>query len=77
KPVIASNAGGITDIVDNEINGILVLPGDVKALAQAIKRLAKNTGLRQKMGKEAKKSIDEKFNWDKIVNRLICLYNNR
>ena len=77
KPVIASNAGGITDIVDNEINGILVLPGDVKALAQAIKRLAKNTGLRQKMGKEAKKSIDEKFNWDKIVNRLIYLYNNR
>lgn len=74
KPVIASKAGGITDVVEHGVNGLLVPPGDVSALAQAIQTLAGNTKLRMEMGKRAKKSIDERFNWDRIVKRLISLY---
>lgn len=77
KPVIASNVGGITDIVQDKINGLLVPPGDVSALAQAIVKLATNNALREEMGKKAKKSIDERFNWDKIIDSLISLYKNR
>jgi len=74
KPVIASKAGGITDVVEDGVNGILVPPGDVPALTKAIRRLAIDKNLRKEMGKRAKKSIDERFNWDKIVNKLISLY---
>jgi glycosyltransferase involved in cell wall biosynthesis len=74
KPVIASNVGGITDVVQHDVNGLLVPPGDTKELAAAIKKLAQQKALRTKMGKKAKKSIDEKFNWHTIVNNLMLLY---
>ena len=74
KPVIASNAGGITDVVEHHVNGLLVPPGDVPALAKAINTLANNRNLSKTLGQRAKKSIDERFNWDRIVKRLISLY---
>jgi len=74
KPVVASKAGGITDVVENKENGLLVPPGDVSALASAIRTLATDTELSRKLGQNAKKSIDERFNWDKIVKRLVSLY---
>ncbi len=74
KPVIASNAGGITDIVEDGVNGLLVPPGDVQALARAIKKFAQDADLRKRMGEKARKVIDEKFNWNRIVSDLISLY---
>ncbi|MGD8978856.1 MAG: glycosyltransferase family 4 protein [candidate division WOR-3 bacterium] len=74
KPVIASGVGGITDIVVDGKNGLLVPPADVVALAQAIEKMAKNRKLRVTLGRAARKTVDEKFNWDKIVRDLITLY---
>jgi glycosyltransferase involved in cell wall biosynthesis len=74
KPVIASNVGGITDVVINGYNGILVKDNDPEILAAAIKKLAQNKELSKKLGENAKKSIDERFNWNKIVSKLIELY---
>ncbi len=74
KPVIASKVGGITDVVIDGDNGILVPHNDPETLAQAIKRLALDKTFCRKLGENAKKSIDEKFNWDRIVKRLIELY---
>jgi glycosyltransferase involved in cell wall biosynthesis len=77
KPVIASNVGGITDVVIDGKNGLLVPPGDVNALADAIKKLAQDESMRIRMGQGAKKSIDERFNWNKIVDNLISLYKSK
>ncbi len=74
KPVIASNVGGITDIVIDQVNGILVPPADTRALAEAMKLLATDESLRKEMGIRAKRSVDERFNWDKIIEELITLY---
>ncbi|MEO0162609.1 MAG: glycosyltransferase family 4 protein [candidate division WOR-3 bacterium] len=74
KPVIASNVGGITDVVINGYNGLLVKDNDPKELAEAIKRLVHDEALRKRLGDNAKKVIDERFNWDKIVDKLIELY---
>jgi glycosyltransferase involved in cell wall biosynthesis len=74
KAVIASNVGGITDIVTDGRNGFLVPPGDTAALAQAMARMAKNPGLRSTLGRAARKTVDEKFNWDRIVGDLMTLY---
>jgi glycosyltransferase involved in cell wall biosynthesis len=74
KPVIASNAGGITDVVTDGENGVLVPAGDVPALARALVILATDGRARHRMGKNAKITVDEKFNWDKITRRLARLY---
>ncbi|MEO0227601.1 MAG: glycosyltransferase family 4 protein [candidate division WOR-3 bacterium] len=74
KPVIASNVGGITDVVINRYNGILVKDNDPNELAKAIKELAYNKKLCAELGMNAKKTIEERFNWDKIVTKLIGLY---
>lgn len=74
KPVIASGVGGITDIVVDRKNGLLVPPADADALARAIMTLVKNDRLRREMGRAARKTVDEKFNWDKIVDDMLRLY---
>lgn len=74
KPVIASNVGGITDVVIDGFNGLLVPHNDPEALAHAIKRLTLDKTLCRKLGENAKKTVDEKFNWDKIVAKLMGLY---
>lgn len=74
KPVIASRAGGIVDIVQDTQNGFLVPPGDVDALARAMEKLATDDRSRSVMGRKAKQTVDEKFNWDTIVQHVITLY---
>lgn len=53
-PAIAYDCGGVTDIVDKEKTGILVRPDDIKALALAIERLARDPALAFKMGRQAR-----------------------
>ena len=77
KPVIASGVGGITDIVVNGKNGFLVPHADSIALAQAMERMAKNKRLRKSLGHTARNTVDEKFNWNRIVEELIALYHDR
>jgi glycosyltransferase involved in cell wall biosynthesis len=52
-PVVASDVGGIPDVLDAD-SGILVPPGDAAALAEALLRLARDAGLRARMGKAAR-----------------------
>lgn len=61
RPVIASNVGGIPELIRDGIDGILVPPGDAKELAKAIEELAANPGKVVEMGKQARppKSIDD------------------
>ncbi len=74
KPVIASNVGGITDVVIDGYNGMLVRHSDPQELARAMRILASDSALRLRLGANAKRTIDERFNWDKIVSKLIGLY---
>jgi glycosyltransferase involved in cell wall biosynthesis len=76
KPVIASNVGGITDIVIDQKNGFLVPPANSEMLAQALVKMTSDKELRKALGSRARKTVDEKFNWDRIVKKLIALYHN-
>jgi len=53
-PIIAADVGGVGDIVDDQVNGLLVQPGDVTGLCSAVERLAVDVGLRQSMGRAAR-----------------------
>lgn len=60
-PVIASAAGGLVEVVQDEQNGILVPPGDVPALTAALERLWASPSLRARMAEGARATIDARF----------------
>lgn len=74
KPVVASRAGGITDIVRDGENGLLVPPGDTGALGAALARLAGDPGLARSLGEAGAEDVRERFSWDSILDRLLAVY---
>jgi L-malate glycosyltransferase len=60
-PVIASNVGGIPELVKDGENGLLVAPADSVALAGAIQRLAQNPEDSLRMGREGRKQVEDRF----------------
>ena len=73
-PVVASNVGGIPDVVVDGVSGILVPEKDPKALADAYKRLAESPEFTEKILAGAQQRIDECFSWDKIIERQVAVY---
>ena len=73
-PIVASNVGGIPDVVVDGESGILVPEKDPVALADAFKRLEADATLIQKLLAGARKRIEECFTWDGIIERQIEVY---
>ena len=73
-PVIGSNTGGIPDIIDDGVNGLLVPPGDPEALASAIMKILNNHELAEKFAQEGLRTVKERFSWDKISDQFIEIY---
>ena len=63
-PIIATNAGGIPELVEHEENGLLVPPNDVDALADAIEKLASSAELREEMGRKSYEKSKGLNSWD-------------
>ncbi|EQK45204.1 glycosyltransferase family 4 protein [Paraclostridium bifermentans] len=64
-PVVVSSIAGIPEVIDNGNNGYLITPGNLDEIETALDNLIKNKKLRVKMGNQARKTVEEKFN-DKI-----------
>ncbi len=73
-PVIATPVGGIPQVVTSEVNGLLVPPGDVAALASALGRLLESPALRERLGDAARKTIEAGFSLEKALTRLSAIY---
>jgi glycosyltransferase involved in cell wall biosynthesis len=69
-PVIASNVGGMPEVFENQISGILVPPGDAPALAAAMRRLWDNPALCSQMGQAARTRAMQQFAPDVYYRRL-------
>lgn len=74
-PIVASNVGGIPDVVIDGETGILVPEKDPEALANAYKRLAAEPELVKHLLVGSQKRIHECFTWDGIIERQIEVYN--
>lgn len=74
KPVIATAVGGVPELVENGVTGILVPPRDPEALAQVIIRLAKDPDLRQRMGEAAQKRALDRFDISQTAKEYEALY---
>ncbi len=73
KPIIASAVGGIPDMIDHN-SGILVPPGDPRALAKAMIVLAKNPELRRQMGEAALRRYRVLFSPDAVLPLMLETY---
>lgn len=58
-PVVATNVGGIPDLIESEHTGLLIQPGDAQSLADAIERMAADQQLRQQLQANAKQKIKQ------------------
>lgn len=72
-PVIASDVGGLQELVKDNKTGIRVKANDPNALAKAIERLMDNEVLRRRMGHRAS-CYAEDFSWSNIVDKLLAVY---
>jgi glycosyltransferase involved in cell wall biosynthesis len=68
-PVVATATGGVTEIVRDGENGLLVPPGDPEALAGSIRRLFDEDGLRARLAAQAPSSV-ERFAPQRVYDRL-------
>jgi glycosyltransferase involved in cell wall biosynthesis len=75
-PVVASNVGGIPEIITNEVDGLLVEPGQPEMLAEAIAKLLCDKTFRNTLGERAKLKIAKEFSWDANISKYVQCYSN-
>jgi glycosyltransferase involved in cell wall biosynthesis len=68
--VVSTPVSGIPELIDPEVCGLLVPPGDPEALAGAIRRLIDDVGLRSRLGTVGKQRVRERFSLDASVRQL-------
>jgi glycosyltransferase involved in cell wall biosynthesis len=77
KAVVATAVGGVADVVEDGITGILVPSHNVEALAAALVRLAHDPEKRQQMGATARRRAAEAYSSNRLVNDVERLYADR
>jgi glycosyltransferase involved in cell wall biosynthesis len=74
RPVVASRVGGISEIIYNNENGLLVDPANSGQLASAINLLLSDKPLCSRIGKNAKRTTDANFSWEAIAKKTLKMY---
>jgi glycosyltransferase involved in cell wall biosynthesis len=74
RPIVATEAGGIPEIVEDGVNGLLVPPRDARALARAIVDALKDEPLRRRMGAAGLARVHEHFTVERMVDETVSVY---
>jgi glycosyltransferase involved in cell wall biosynthesis len=74
RAVVATAAGGIPEVVEHEVTGVLVPPQNSAALAEAIVRLLKDEPLRRRMGEAGFERVRALFSVDRMVEGTLAVY---
>ena len=70
KAVVATRTGCPSDLIEDGVSGLYVPPDDTEALRAAIQRLVSDPALAQRMGREGRRLVEERFNLDAYAARL-------
>ena len=73
-PVIATNVGGIPELISNNITGLLVPPENPEEMINAINELLSDNNTKQRLSKNAFEFINKNFSWDVLIEKYIKLY---
>jgi glycosyltransferase involved in cell wall biosynthesis len=75
-PIVATRAGGIPEVIEHERNGLLVPPGDDRALAAAILRLIERPQQASELAEAARRTVESRFSFDRMVGEFQALFLN-
>jgi glycosyltransferase involved in cell wall biosynthesis len=74
RTFVAGDAGGLRDLVVQEETGLLVPPGEVGALREALRRLLADRELRRRFGEAGRARIAERFTWKRFADETLHAY---
>jgi glycosyltransferase involved in cell wall biosynthesis len=73
-PVVATTVGGVPEIIEDNRTGLLVPPDDPAALAQAIRHIADQPELQDRLRKNLRDKVEREFTLDEMVKKTIAVY---
>jgi len=73
-PSVATRVGGIPEVVEDQVTGLLAPPGDAAALAHAVQRMIDSPPLRASLGRQAMQAARARFSAEVIVSKYEDLY---
>ena len=76
KPVVASNVGGIPEMMIDEETGFLVDEGDHQGWIEKLSKILNDKDLAESMGKHGKKFVQDTFNWDVCAKKFLEILNS-
>ncbi|MEL7038542.1 MAG: glycosyltransferase family 4 protein, partial [Cyanobacteria bacterium J06592_8] len=74
KPVIGCKTGGIPEVIEEKITGLLAQPSDPKDLAEKILNLAGDADLRHQMGQQGRQRVERLFSREQMAKQTIENY---
>lgn len=74
--VVASRTGGIPEIIEDGVTGVLVEPGNSEALKEGIKILVENKNKMEQIRLKARECVERRFNMDRLLKHHLSEYNN-
>lgn len=74
RPVIGTNVGGIPSVIQDHYNGLLVQPGDLHGLVEAIRAVLSNEELADRMGHNGYQRVKSEFTWTQAIARTREVY---
>lgn len=73
-PVIATDVGGVSEIITNDINGYLVPPKNIDMLQSRLNKLLSSADLRRRLGQNGKKTFEENFSFEEMYYKTLSVY---
>lgn len=73
-PAVGTRTGGLPELIEDGVSGLIVPPADATALTEALCRLLQDCNLRQQMGRAARQRVEEHFSVEAVVPRMLDLY---
>ena len=74
-PIIASDVGGVNELVQDEVNGFLIPRGNISDLVDKLKYILHHKELIKSMGEASRKIYEEEYTADKMNQKILSVYN--
>lgn len=73
-PVVATDIGGNNEVISSGLNGFLVPSKSPESMAKIILKLLDDANLRERLGRAARRTIENYYTWDKIADNILKCY---
>jgi glycosyltransferase involved in cell wall biosynthesis len=73
-PVVATDCGGVSEALTDGVEGFIVPPRESEALAEALRRLWRDPGLRARMGQAGRRTATSRFTLERQLDEFLALY---